>query len=71
MNKHMATFDTNFDEGTKLLMKEAEKDLDWLAEPFKPMVLDMNPGKGVGADGQLIQAPSFELQLKKARRNKF
>ena len=33
------------------------------------MLLDMNPGKGIGLDGNLIQAPSFELQLKKAASN--
>mgnify|MGYP000578978502 CR=1 FL=1 len=30
------------------------------------MQLDMNPGAGIGVNGKLIQAPSFELQLKKA-----
>jgi len=66
MNRRMETFDEGFDEGSEMLVKMAEKDMDWLADPFKPMVLDMNPGAGVGVDGNLIQAPSFEMQLKKS-----
>lgn len=66
MTKRMETFDKNFDENTNQLMAQAEADLNWLSDPFKPMTLNMNPGAGIGANGQLIQAPSFEMQLKKA-----
>ena len=65
MNARFENFDSEFDANTQSLLDQAENDLAFLKDPYTPMVLNMEPGAEIGADGQLIQAPSFEMSLRK------
>ena len=67
MNARFDELDKGFDANVDNLVASAEKDLEWLSEPFKPMDLQMNPGAGIGADGQLLQPSEFEIQLAGAK----